>query len=67
MPQSLQSIVQLTIMCRWRLTYPLMNRLDAAVLDINADDGSGMQKQKSTYHWDKVLQAALLIPIFIVQ
>ncbi|XP_047981169.1 putative DEAD-box ATP-dependent RNA helicase 29 [Salvia hispanica] len=29
------------------------NRLDAAVLDINADDGSGMQKQKSTYHWDK--------------
>ncbi|KAL9144633.1 hypothetical protein ABFS82_14G308600 [Erythranthe guttata] len=29
------------------------NRLDAAVLDLNADDGGGLQKQKSSYHWDK--------------
>ncbi|KAK6115622.1 hypothetical protein DH2020_007891 [Rehmannia glutinosa] len=29
------------------------NRFDAAVLDLNADDGRGMQKQKSSYHWDK--------------
>lgn len=32
-----------------------MNRLEAAVLDLNADDGGGLQKQKSSYHWDKVL------------
>ncbi|XP_021902445.1 putative DEAD-box ATP-dependent RNA helicase 29 [Carica papaya] len=29
------------------------NRLEAAVLDLVADDSSGMQKQKSFYHWDK--------------
>ncbi|KAM7514735.1 hypothetical protein LguiA_004318 [Lonicera macranthoides] len=29
------------------------NRLEAAVLDLTADDGGGMQKQKSSYHWDK--------------
>lgn len=29
------------------------NRLDAAVLDLIADDSSGLQKQKSVYHWDK--------------
>ncbi|KAH6785812.1 hypothetical protein C2S51_038267 [Perilla frutescens var. frutescens] len=29
------------------------NRLDAAVLDLNADDGAGIKKQKSSYHWDK--------------
>ncbi|OIW17988.1 hypothetical protein TanjilG_31361 [Lupinus angustifolius] len=29
------------------------NRLEAAVLDLVADDGSGMKKQKSVYHWDK--------------
>ncbi|RWR92797.1 putative DEAD-box ATP-dependent RNA helicase 29 [Cinnamomum micranthum f. kanehirae] len=29
------------------------SRLDAAVLDLVADDGAGMQKQKSVYHWDK--------------
>ncbi|KAL8467026.1 hypothetical protein ACS0TY_035923 [Phlomoides rotata] len=29
------------------------NRLEAAVLDLNADDGGGLQKQKSSYHWDK--------------
>lgn len=29
------------------------NRLEAAVLDLVADDGGGMQKQKSSYHWDK--------------
>ncbi|XP_020259077.1 DEAD-box ATP-dependent RNA helicase 29-like isoform X3 [Asparagus officinalis] len=29
------------------------NRLDAAVLDLVADDSSGLQKQKSRYHWDK--------------
>lgn len=29
------------------------NRIDAAVLDLVADDNSGLQKQKSTYHWDK--------------
>lgn len=29
------------------------NRLEAAVLDLVADDGSGLQKQRSQYHWDK--------------
>ncbi|XP_050936890.1 putative DEAD-box ATP-dependent RNA helicase 29 isoform X2 [Cucumis melo] len=29
------------------------NRLDNAVLDLVADDSSGMQKNKSVYHWDK--------------
>nr|XP_043610076.1 putative DEAD-box ATP-dependent RNA helicase 29 [Erigeron canadensis] len=29
------------------------NRLESAVLDLAADDGSGLQKQKSAYHWDK--------------
>jgi ATP-dependent RNA helicase DDX54/DBP10 len=29
------------------------NRLEAAVLDLTADDGGGMQKQQSSYHWDK--------------
>uniref|UniRef100_A0A7N0VAY4 RNA helicase n=1 Tax=Kalanchoe fedtschenkoi TaxID=63787 RepID=A0A7N0VAY4_KALFE len=29
------------------------NRLESAVLDLVADDGTGMKKQKSTYHWDK--------------
>ncbi|XP_074587245.1 DEAD-box ATP-dependent RNA helicase 29 [Curcuma longa] len=29
------------------------NRLDAAVLDLVADDSSGLQKQKSQFHWDK--------------
>ncbi|KAK0604219.1 hypothetical protein LWI29_013272 [Acer saccharum] len=29
------------------------NRLEAAVLDLVADDSSGMQKNKSVYHWDK--------------
>ncbi|KAK7284599.1 hypothetical protein RJT34_19348 [Clitoria ternatea] len=29
------------------------NRLEAAVLDLVADDGTGIQKQRSTYHWDK--------------
>ncbi|KAL0369295.1 UNVERIFIED_CONTAM: putative DEAD-box ATP-dependent RNA helicase 29 [Sesamum calycinum] len=29
------------------------NRLEAAVLDLNADNSEGLQKQKSTYHWDK--------------
>ena len=28
--------------------------LDAAVLDLVADDGSGIQKQKARMHWDKV-------------
>lgn len=28
--------------------------MEAAVLDLTADDGGGMQKQKSSYHWDKV-------------
>lgn len=31
-------------------------RLDTAVLDLVADDSQGMQKQKSVYHWDKVLE-----------
>lgn len=30
-------------------------RLEAAVLDLVADDGAGMQKQRSMYHWDKVM------------
>lgn len=30
-------------------------RLDAAVLDLVADDNAGMKKQKSVFHWDKVL------------
>ncbi|KAF9609319.1 hypothetical protein IFM89_015574 [Coptis chinensis] len=29
------------------------SRLDAAVLDLVADDSIGLQKQKSDYHWDK--------------
>ncbi len=29
-------------------------RMDTEVLDLIADDESGVQKQKSTYHWDKV-------------
>eukprot|EP00252_Welwitschia_mirabilis_P002497 TRINITY_DN1244_c0_g2_i1.p1 TRINITY_DN1244_c0_g2~~TRINITY_DN1244_c0_g2_i1.p1 ORF type:complete len:801 (+),score=142.34 TRINITY_DN1244_c0_g2_i1:159-2561(+) len=29
------------------------NRLDEAVLDLVADDSSGIQKRKSVYHWDK--------------
>ncbi|KAK4572593.1 hypothetical protein RGQ29_030851 [Quercus rubra] len=29
------------------------NRLESAVLDLVADDGAGMKKQKSQYHWDK--------------
>jgi hypothetical protein len=28
-------------------------RMDTEVLDLIADDESGVQKQKSTYHWDK--------------
>lgn len=31
-----------------------VNRLEAAVLDLAADDSGGLQKQKTTYHWDKV-------------
>lgn len=30
-------------------------RLEAAVLDLVADDNVGMRKQKSVYHWDKVI------------
>ncbi|KAH7544029.1 hypothetical protein JRO89_XS15G0088300 [Xanthoceras sorbifolium] len=29
------------------------NRLEAAVLDLVADDSQGLKKQKSVYHWDK--------------
>ncbi|CAD5317424.1 unnamed protein product [Arabidopsis thaliana] len=29
------------------------NRLDAAVLDLVADDGQGIKQQQSNYHWDK--------------
>ncbi|KAL2319449.1 hypothetical protein Fmac_028418 [Flemingia macrophylla] len=29
------------------------NRLEAAVLDLVADDGAGIKKQRSMYHWDK--------------
>ncbi|XP_057975765.1 putative DEAD-box ATP-dependent RNA helicase 29 isoform X2 [Malania oleifera] len=29
------------------------NRLEAAVLDLVADDSEGLQKQKSMHHWDK--------------
>ncbi|XAR62412.1 RNA helicase [Bertholletia excelsa] len=29
------------------------SRLEAAVLDLVADDSEGLQKQKSRYHWDK--------------
>ncbi|GFP80230.1 putative dead-box ATP-dependent RNA helicase 29 [Phtheirospermum japonicum] len=29
------------------------HRIEDAVLDLNADDKGGLQKQKSTYHWDK--------------
>ncbi|KAH9557438.1 hypothetical protein CY35_07G084300 [Sphagnum magellanicum] len=29
------------------------SRMDTEVLDLIADDESGVQKQKSTYHWDK--------------
>lgn len=30
-------------------------RLEAAVLDLVADDGAGMKKQRSVFHWDKVM------------
>ncbi|KAL6527520.1 putative DEAD-box ATP-dependent RNA helicase 29 [Orobanche gracilis] len=29
------------------------SRLEAAVLDLNADDSGGLQQQKSSHHWDK--------------
>ncbi|KAL4560146.1 hypothetical protein LXL04_032295 [Taraxacum kok-saghyz] len=29
------------------------NRLESAVLDLAADDNGGLQKQKSSFHWDK--------------
>lgn len=29
------------------------NRLESAVMDLVADDSSGIQKQKSVFHWDK--------------
>lgn len=29
------------------------NRLESAVLDLAADDSSGLSKQKATFHWDK--------------
>lgn len=32
-----------------------MDRLEEAVLDLVADDGTGIKKQKSVYHWDKVM------------
>ena len=32
-------------------------RLDAAVLDLVADDGQGMKQQKTNYHWDKVINS----------
>ncbi|GMP97171.1 hypothetical protein CsSME_00045535 [Camellia sinensis var. sinensis] len=31
----------------------LFSLLEAAVLDLVADDSGGMQKQKSRFHWDK--------------
>lgn len=31
-------------------------RLENAVLDLVADDKDGLQKQKTIYHWDKVLE-----------
>ncbi|KAI4311265.1 hypothetical protein MLD38_036171 [Melastoma candidum] len=30
------------------------NRLESAILDLVADDSTGIQKQKSSYHWDKI-------------
>ncbi|KAG0595525.1 hypothetical protein M758_UG173900 [Ceratodon purpureus] len=30
-----------------------MCRMDTEVLDLIADDGAGVQKQKATYHWDR--------------
>jgi len=36
-------------------------RLDSAVLDLVADDGAGIQKQRSMYHWDKVILKLWLI------
>lgn len=32
-----------------------MYRLEAAVLDLDADDTTGLRQQKSSYHWDKVI------------
>lgn len=44
----------------------LFFRLESAVLDLVADDSGGMQKQKSQYHWDKVLaKADLLIFVYV--
>lgn len=41
---------------RYLLIPVYIYRLEAAVLDLVADDSSGLQKQKSVYHWDKVLE-----------
>ncbi|RVW21149.1 putative DEAD-box ATP-dependent RNA helicase 29 [Vitis vinifera] len=38
---------------RYLLIPVYIYRLEAAVLDLVADDSSGLQKQKSVYHWDK--------------
>eukprot|EP00267_Zea_mays_P030214 XP_008661598.1 uncharacterized protein LOC100273375 isoform X2 [Zea mays] len=35
------------------------NRLDAAVLDLVDDEASGMQAQKTRYHWMKVISQAM--------
>lgn len=32
-----------------------MYRLEEAVLDLVADDGAGIKKQRSVFHWDKVI------------
>lgn len=37
-----------------------LHRLEAAVLDLVADDNVGMKKQKSVFHWDKVLWTVIL-------
>lgn len=47
------------LQCAWLITicWPTENflcRMETEVLDLIADDESGVQKQKSTYHWDKV-------------
>ncbi|KAF9607009.1 hypothetical protein IFM89_030428 [Coptis chinensis] len=42
------------------------SRLDAVVLDLVADDSTGLQKQKSDYHWDKKRKRYIKLNLQIV-
>jgi len=52
------------LQCAWLITIcwqieHFLCRMETEVLDLIADDESGVQKQKSTYHWDKVRSTLL--------